>query len=332
LSVIKGRAVGIRGTGMCLPKRLVTNSDLEKIVDTSDEWIVGRSGIKTRYIVSGDESNSSMAASAGLEALRNARSSPGEVDMIIVGTNSPDTLLPGVGPTIQHMLGADRAGGMDIQAGCPGGLFAMAAAAGGIASEIWENVLVIGSEAISRLVDWEHRSTCVLFGDGAGAAVMGEWREGMPRLTHIDLKADGEKKDLISIPGGMAAEPATEKTLRERRHFLKMNGTEVFKFVNRKIPPYLANFCSSCGITPQEADWWIFHQANIRILQGVLSRMEIPMERAVINLDRYGNTSAASIMIGLHEAVMDGRIKPGQKVIITSFGAGMTYGAALVET
>ena len=319
------------GTGMSLPKRLVTNADLEKIVDTSNEWIVERSGINTRYMVSDGESNSSMAASAGLEALKNAGAAPDEIDMIMVGTNSPDTLLPGVGPTIQNLIGASNAGGMDVQAGCPGGLFAMAAAAGGIASGIWERVLVVGSEALSRLLDWEHRSTCVLFGDGAGAVLMGVWREGMPRLVHIDLKADGGKRSLISIPGGMAAEPATEYTVRERRHFLKMDGAEVFKFVNRKIPPYLTNFCSSCGITPQEVDWWIFHQANIRILQGVFGRMKIPMERAVVNLDRYGNTSAASIMIGLHEAISDGRIRPGQRVVVASFGAGMTYGAALME-
>jgi 3-oxoacyl-[acyl-carrier-protein] synthase-3 len=319
------------GAGMCVPKRLVTNEDMERIVDTTDEWIVERTGIHARRVISGDESNASLAASACLEALSKSGVNPREIDMIIVGTNSPDTLLPGVGPTIQGMIDAPDAGGMDIQAGCPGSLYAMAAAAGGIASGIWNRVLAVGSEAFTRMVDWEHRSTCILFGDGAGAVVMGEWRPGLPRLSNIDLKADGKKHDMIVIPAGMAAEPASPETVRDRRHFVKMNGADVFKFANRKIPPYLENFCASCGITPKEVDWWIFHQANIRILQGISQRMGIPSEKLIVNLDRYGNTSAASIMICLYEAMTDGRIKSGQRVVMTSFGAGMTYGAALIE-
>jgi 3-oxoacyl-[acyl-carrier-protein] synthase-3 len=221
---------------------------------------------------------------------------------------------------------------MDIQAGCPGALYGMAAAAGGIASGLWNNVVVTGSEALSRLVDWTHRSTCVLFGDGAGACVMGKWREGVIRLTHADLVADGSSCEMITLPAGMAAEPATEETVRDRKHFIKMNGAEVFKFVNRKIPDYLGNFCESCGITTKDVDWWIFHQANMRILEGIARRMGVPVEKLVINVDKYGNTSAASIMIGLHEARMDGRIKPGQRILMCSFGAGMTYGAILMAS
>jgi 3-oxoacyl-[acyl-carrier-protein] synthase-3 len=315
-----------------MPEKVVTNDDIAKIVETSDEWIVERSGIHARRIASSGESNAHLAAGAAERAIADAGITPDDVDMIMVGTNSPDTLLPGVGPTVQHMIGASRAGGMDIQAGCPGGLYGMAAAAGGIASGIWDHVVVAGSEVMSRIVDWSHRSTCVLFGDGAGACVMGPWRQGMPRITHADMKADGGKGGLITFPGGLAAEPATEETVRQRRHFLKMDGAEVFKFVNRKIPSYIENFCESCGITTQDIDLWIFHQANIRIIEGVARRLSVPMDKFVINLDKYGNTSAASIMIALSEACADGRIRSSRRTLVTSFGAGMTYGALLIES
>ena len=332
MAAIEGRPVGILGTGSYLPKKVLTNFDMEKIVDTSDEWIVERSGIHERRVISEDESNASMSAAASLEAIGDAGLVPDDIDMVIVGTVSPDRLMPGMGPTVQAMISASDCGGMDLQAGCTGALYGTVAAAGGVASGIWKNVVVVGSEAISRLVDWKHRSTCVLFGDGAGACVVGEYREGSLKITHADLAADGEQGELITLPAGLAAEPATEQTVRDRRHFIKMNGAEVFKFVNRKIPGYIENFCAGCGIKTSEVDWWIFHQANIRILDGIARRMEIPMEKFVVNVNKYGNTSAASVMIGLHEARRDGRIKPGQRVLMCSFGAGMTYGAMLIES
>jgi 3-oxoacyl-[acyl-carrier-protein] synthase-3 len=313
---------------MKMPERVVTNQDLEKIVDTSDEWIVTRSGIRERRIAAEGESNAVLSAAAAEGAMRDAGVSPEEVDMLIVGTNSPDTLFPGVGPTVQNMIGASRAGAMDVQAGCPGALFAMVAGAGGVASGIWDNVVVIGSEVISPMVDQTDRNTCVLFGDGAAACLLGQWRPGALRITHADLKAEGEYGGLITFPAGLSAEPASEETVRERRHFVKMHGREVFKYVNRELPGYLTNFCESCGITVDDVDCWIFHQANIRVLEGVFRRMGVPLEKAVINLDRYGNTSAASIMLALHEA-RAGRIREGQRVIISSFGAGFTYGAVL---
>ncbi|MDR3255926.1 MAG: ketoacyl-ACP synthase III [Synergistaceae bacterium] len=332
MALIQGRPVGILGTGIKLPERVMTNKDFEKIVDTSDEWIVERSGIRERRIVSGVETNACLAAAASKDAMTDAGVTPDEIDMVMVGTNSPDTLFPGVGPVVQDMIGARRAGGMDIQAGCPGALYAMAAAAGGIASGIWEKVVVAGSEALSRLVDQTDRNTCVLFGDGAGACVLGPWREGTLRITHADMKADGSKADFITLPAGMAAEPATEETVRNRRHFVKMQGRELFKFVSKFFPDYLDNFCGSCGITSDEADLWIFHQANIRIIENVCRKMGVPMDKVVVNLDRYGNTSAASILIALHEARADGRIHAGQRVLISSFGAGMTFGAVLTES
>ena len=332
MAEITGRPVGILGTGGYIPKRVLTNADMEKIVNTSDEWIVERSGIRARHILAEDESNASMAAQAAKGAMSEAGVPPEEIDMIIVGTCSPDQLMPGVGPTVQSMIEAPNAGGMDIQAGCPGALYGMAAAAGGVASGIWEKVIVAGSAAMSRIVDWTHRSTCVLFGDGAGACVMGPWREGALRVSHVDLVADGSKGGLITFPAGLAAEPATEETVRDRKHFVKMNGAEVFKFVNRKIPAYLENFCESCGITTKDVGLWVFHQANMRILEGISRRLGVPMERFVVNVDRYGNTSSASIMIGLHEARGENRIHPGTLTLLSSFGAGMTYGAMLIES
>lgn len=332
MAVINGRPVGILGTGMKLPDRIVTNADLEKMVDTSNQWIVERTGIHTRYVVSDGESNASLAAASALDAIKDAGVTPSDIDMVMVGTNSPDTLLPGVGPVVQGIIGASHAGGMDIQAGCPGGLYGMTLAAGGIASGIWNNVVVIGSEAITRMIDWTDRNTCIIFGDGAAAFVMGEWRPGMMRVTHSELRADGLKGDLITFPGGLAAEPATEETLKNKRHFIGMKGNEVFKFVNKELPPFLQGFCDDSGVAVQDIDWWIFHQANIRILDGVLRRIGVSMDRTIINLDKYGNTSAASIMIALHEGRMDGRIKSGQRILVSSFGAGMTYGAVLIES
>ncbi len=316
---------------MCVPENILTNADLEKMVDTSNRWIVERTGIYTRRVASGAESNADLGAVASRAALADAGVSPGDVDMIVVGTNSPDKLFPGVGPTIQGMIGAGRAGAMDVQAGCPGALYAMGVAAGGIASGIWEKVLVVGSEVISRLVDWTDRNTCVLFGDGAGACLMGPWQPGMMKLTHADFKADGRKGDMIELPAGLAAEPASLATVRDKRHFVKMKGNDIFKFVNREMPGYLQNFCADCGIGTKDVDWWIFHQANMRIIDSLMRRLDLPKERAILNVDRYGNTCAASILLALQEGKEDGRIREGQKILLTIFGAGMTYGAILIN-
>lgn len=332
MAAIEGRPVGILGTGMRVPEMILTNADLEKIVDTSDSWIVERTGISERRIASETESNADLASAAALAALAGAGVSPEDVDMIVVGTNSPDRLFPGVGPTIQEMIGAKKAGAMDIQAGCPGALYGMGVAAGGIASGMWDKVLVVGSEVISRFVDWTDRNTCVLFGDGAAACLMGPWQPGMMKLTHADFKADGAKSDMIELPAGLAAEPASPSTVRDGRHFVKMKGNDVFRFVNREMPGYLQNFCEECGIGTGDVDWWIFHQANMRIVDSLVRRLELDGERAIVNIARYGNTCAASILLALHEGKEDGRICGGQKILMTIFGAGMTYGAILIES
>lgn len=332
MAKLSGRPVGIIGTGEHLPERVVTNDDIARMVDTSDEWIVSHTGIRERRVIGGGETNVSLSAEASRRALDDAGISAEQVDMVIVGTNSPDTLFPGVGPQVQHAIGASRAGGMDVQSGCPGGLHALTAAAGGVASGIWDQVVVVGSEALSRIVDWTDRNTCPLFGDGAAALVVAPWREGAIRITHADMRSAGDQADLITLPAGMSREPASEETVRGRRHFVKMQGPEVYKFVNRIMPEYIEGFCESCGVALGDVDLWIFHQANVRILDSIQKRIGISPDRSLVNLDRYGNTSAASIFLGLHEARAEGRIGSGQRIVMASFGAGMTYGAILLES
>ena len=331
MTLFTGRAVSLWSTGVYVPQRVLTNADLEKMVDTSDAWIQERSGIRQRHIASPDEQTSDLAAQAGRDALDKAGVSPEELDMIIVATNSPDTIFPGVAPKVQGLLGASKAGAFDVQAGCTSCVYALANAVAGVSSGLWDRVLVVGAEALSRLIDWQDRNTCVLFGDGAGACVIGPQRSGDGRFLASALRSDGTKSDLITLPAGGTAMPASEESVAGKQHFVHMKGNEVFRFVNREFPPFLGEFCQVTGVPPKEVDWWIFHQANLRIIEGVLRRLDISGDRTVVNLYRYGNTSSASVFIALHEAIENGQIRPGHKVILNSFGAGMTYGALLLE-
>lgn len=322
--------VALLGTGMYVPEKIVTNADLVKMVDTSDQWITERTGIKERHIASDGEVTSQFAAKAGIEALKSAGVSPDEIDMILVATNSPDTLFPGVGPVVQNMLKATKAGACDIQAGCTGCVYAMVLASAGIGAGLWKKVLVIGAEALSRIVDWSDRNTCVLFGDGAGAVVLGV-SEGKNAVLAAELHADGDKSDYIAFPGGLAARPASHSSVDAGDHFVKMKGNEVFKYVNRIIPSFINEVCGQAGLEIKDIDVWIFHQANLRIIEGILRRLDVPVEKAIVNLQKYGNTSAASVFLALDEGISEGRISPGDKVMIASFGAGMTYGAMILE-
>ncbi len=328
MTLFSGHTVSFRGSGICVPERVMTNKDLEKIVDTSDEWIRERSGIRERRIAMPGEQTSHFALGAARKALEEAGIAPEDLDMVIVATNSPDTLFPSVAARVQAGLGAERAGAMDLQAGCTGCIYAITTAASGIAAGIWRHVVVIGSEVLSRMIDWEDRNTCVLFGDGAGAFVLsrGEAGEGSS-FCSASLRAEGDKEDLITFPGGLSECPASPKSLEEKKHQVYMKGNDVFKFVNRKLPPFLRDFCDQSGISPEDVDLWIFHQANLRIIDGVLERFGLPRKKTFVNLDKYGNTSAASVFIAFHEARETGRLLPGQKVVLCSFGAGMTYGA-----
>ncbi|MDO9508804.1 MAG: beta-ketoacyl-ACP synthase III [Thermovirgaceae bacterium] len=322
--------VALLGTGMYVPERVVTNDELTKMVETSDEWIIERTGIKERHIASEGEVTSQFAAKAGMEALRAAGITPEELDMIIVATNSPDMLFPGVGPLVQGMIKATKAGACDVQAGCTGCVYALVLASAGIGSGLWKKVLVIGAEALSRLVDWTDRNTCVLFGDGAGAVVLGV-SEGKNAVLAAELHADGEKGDYIAFPGGLAARPANHASVDAGDHFVKMKGNEVFKYVNKVIPSFVKDVCEQAGLDISDIDAWIFHQANLRIIEGILRRLNVSEEKAIVNLQKYGNTSAASVFLALHEGFADGRISRGDKVMLVSFGAGMTYGAIILE-
>jgi 3-oxoacyl-[acyl-carrier-protein] synthase-3 len=331
MSLFSGKAVSLWGTGMHVPERILTNQELEQMVDTSNEWILERTGIRERHIIAPEEQTSDLAVEAGRIALERAGLAPEELDMVIVATNSPDTIFPCTAAKVQGKLGAKKAGAFDVQSGCTGCVYALTVAVSGIAAGVWRHVLVVGAEALSRLINWQDRNTCVLFGDGAGACVLGPRREGDGRFVAAALRADGTKHDLISLPASGSERPASKETLEEGAHFVHMKGNEVFKFVNRELPPFLQSFCESSGVEPGHVDWWIFHQANWRIMEGILRRFGVSPERAVVNLDRYGNTSAASVFLALCEALDDGRIRKGQKMVINSFGAGMTYGAILLE-
>lgn len=326
-----GRKVALLGTGMALPDQILSNDDLSRMVDTSDAWIQERTGIRVRHIAKQGELASDFAAAAAKKALAAAGVEADGLDMILVGTNSPDTLFPGVGPKVQGAIGASKAGACDLQAGCTGSVYALSMAVTGIASGLWNRVLVIGAEVLSPLLDWEDRNTCVLFGDGAGALVLGPAPEGKRGFLAAGLRAEGEYHDLITLPAGMGEKPASAETVASREHFVQMKGNDVFKFVNRKLPLFLKGFLEESGMSASDVSHWIFHQANLRIIEGVLRRLDVDPAKAYINLDHLGNTSAASVFIALHEALERGVLRQGDLVVMTSFGAGMTYGAIAFE-
>ncbi len=328
---ILGRPVTILGTGYYLPQRIVTNEELSESLETSDEWIRERTGILERRIAAGDENTSDLAFNAAVRALSSADVSAVDVDMVLVATNSPDTLFPGVAPRVQDRLGATKAGACDIQSGCTGSVYAMTLAITGIASGLWNRVLVIGAEIITRIVDWSDRKTSVLFGDGAGAMLLGSAAEGQGRFVSADLKSDGSKHDHIVLPAGLTELPASRDTVEKRLHYVSMKGNDVFRFANRVLPGYIAGFLSETGHDPSDIRWWLLHQANMRIIESILSRLDVPIDRAIVNLARYGNTSAASIFIALAEFLDTHGFVPGDRTLISAFGAGMTYGAILYE-
>lgn len=321
MALISGRPVKIAGTGVYIPEKVLTNADFEKFLDTSDEWITTRTGIKQRHFAAEGETLSDMAVKAAGEALREAGLQPGQIDMILVGSSTPDTVCPTISAITQGALGATNSGAIDTYAACTGSLSAMSVAVAGTACGIWNNVLVIGVESFGDYLDWKDRSTCIIFGDGAGAAVLSAAKDGEGRFISAALLADGTKRDYITIESNS---PDIAKVVR-------MKGNEVFKFVNKVMPGFLADFCAESDIAPEDVDLWIMHQANIRINEGVLKKLGVPIDKTLINLENYGNTSSASMMITLHDAVRARRFNKGSKVAFVAFGAGMTLGAMLYE-
>lgn len=324
------QTAGIAGMGASIPERVLTNADLEKMVETSDEWIVSRTGIRERRIAAPGEAASDLAAKAGREALEAAGVEPGEVDLVIVATTTPDMLFPATACLVQDRLGAKRAAAFDLEAACSGFIYGLAAGSQFIAGGMYRNVLVIGAEVLSRIVNWEDRSTCVLMGDGAGAALLRPVPEGYG-LLGLHLGSDGSGGELLKVPAGGSRRPASAESVAAGEHFLYMNGREVFKFAVVTMGEAAERALFASGLTFDQVDWYVPHQANLRIIEASARRFGLPMEKVIMNLDRFGNTSAASIPLALYEAVRDGRIKRGDVVLAVAFGAGLTWGAAAIR-
>lgn len=320
--------IGVLGLGAYVPERVLTNHDLEKMIDTSDEWITTRTGIKERRIASEGEASSDLGAKAALKALEDAKVDPAEIDAIVVATLSPDHIFPATACIIQEKIGAVKAAAFDLSAGCSGFVYALAVAYGLVQTGL-EKVLVIGAETISRFVNWQDRSTCVLFGDGAGAVVLGRVERG--GILGFDLGADGSGHSILNIPVGGSREPITPENLAQNRHYLYMVGSEVFRFAVRTVPRTSRKALKKAGLEVGDVDWLIPHQANTRIIDAAVNLMGIESEKVVVNLDKYGNTSAASIPIAWAEAAEDGRIKRGDKLLLVGFGAGLTWASMILE-
>ena len=320
----------ITGWGMYAPSRVMSNHDLEKLVDTSDEWIVSRTGIRERRIAADDESTTSLSVNAGRDALAVAGMSPEELDLVIVGTCTPDYYMPATAVLVAHELGATRAAGFDLMAACSGFVFSLATATAYVRSGMYRNVLVVGVEVLSRFLDYTDRNTCVLFGDGAGAVIVSASDEP-GGLLGLDMYSDGSGRDGIIFPAGGAACPTTPKTIAEGGHFVHMAGKEVYKYATRQLAESARAALRDAGLAVDDVDQFLFHQANLRIIESVQNAVGIPSEKTYLNIARYGNTSAASVPMALVEAVADGRIKPGDRLLMAAFGAGFTAGAAVLE-
>ena len=325
-----GKAVGILGTGVSIPEKVLTNRDLEKMVDTSDEWIRSRTGIRERRIVEKGTPTSLLAEDAARKAIKAAGITASDIDLIICATVTPDMIFPATACIVQDKIGAVSSAAFDLEAGCTGFVYALAAGAQFVASGTYKHVLVVGAETVSTIVNWEDRSTCILFGDGAGAAVLGEVSKGYGILG-LDLGSRGSGAGLLTVPAGGSAYPTSESTVKEKLHFIHMEGNEVFKFAVRIIGSSVIKVLENAGLKKEDIDFLVPHQANMRIVEAALKRLKLPQEKVCINLDRYGNTSSASVPIALHEALMEGRIKDGDIVVLVAFGAGLTWGSVVLR-
>lgn len=329
-AVSVGRTVSIVGTGMYAPERVLTNADLEKMVDTTDEWIVTRTGIRERHIARADQATSDLAAEAARRALADAGVRAEDVDLIIVATITPDMGFPNTACLVQNQIGAKKAFCFDIEAACSGFIYALETGKKFIASGSIQTALIIGAEKMSAFVDWQDRGTCVLFGDGAGAAVL-QARNAPHGIMASVLGSDGALGELLMLPAGGSRNPASEQTVKDRLHYLKMAGREVFKHAVTNMVVSAKGALKKSGLTAHDVDWIIPHQANLRIIDAIADRLGEPREKLVINLDRYGNTSAATIIMALDELSKSGKVKKGQRVLMVAFGGGFTWGATVVE-
>jgi 3-oxoacyl-[acyl-carrier-protein] synthase-3 len=320
----------ILGTGRAVPERVVTNADLEKMVDTSDEWIRTRTGVRERRVAEPGEPVSKYCVEAGRAALESAGVDPSEIGLVIVATVTPDMPIPATACIVQEQLGCRNATAFDMQAGCSGYIYAQSVAKQFVVSGRVRHALVIGAELLSKFVDWSDRTTCIIFADGAGATVLSQGAP--PRgVLASEMHSDGSMADFINLPGGGSANPPTRETLDAGLHFIRMRGNETFKMAVRSIEEVCREVLDAADLTPDDVDWLIPHQANQRIIDAVGSRLGVPSDRCYVNIDRYGNTSAASIPIALDEAVREGRVKTGDVVLMAAFGAGLTWAASVLR-
>ncbi|NLW25495.1 MAG: ketoacyl-ACP synthase III [Clostridia bacterium] len=323
-------SVGIIGTGSYLPETIVTNEDLEKIIDTNDEWIVTRTGISERRKAPPEMATSDLGAIAAQRAIESANLRPEDIDLIIVATITPDMLFPSTACIIQEKIGATKAAAFDLSAACTGFIYGLSIAAQFIATGMYKYVLVIGAEVLSRILNPKDRSTLILFGDGAGAAVLGPVEEGYGFLS-FDLGAEGSGGDLLYIKAGGSRFPASKETVEKGEHYIKMVGNEVFKFAVRIMGETSLKALEKAGLTQDDVNYLIPHQANIRIVDAAVKRLKLATEKVYVNLDKYGNMSGASVPVALDEAVRKGRINKGDNVILVGFGAGLTWGSCVIR-
>jgi 3-oxoacyl-[acyl-carrier-protein] synthase-3 len=322
-------AISITGIGAYAPEHVITNDDLSKLMDTSDEWIVERTGIRERRIAADDQALSDLALPAAREALEQAGAVGSEVDLIIVATVTPDMAFPSAAAILAEELGSGEAGAYDLSAGCTGFMYALAQGYGMVAAGLSRRALVVGGDVLSRILDWHDRGTAVLFGDGAGAVVVERVSEG--GFLGFELGADGSGGPQLYLPAGGSRSPATAETVAERRHFVQMNGREVFKFATRVLVASAEKVLAECGKTIDDVDVYIPHQANVRIIEHAAEKLGIPKEKIVVNVERYGNTSSGSIPLALADAQAEGRLREGALVLMTGMGAGLTWGSGLIE-
>ncbi len=320
----------ITGWGSTVPEKRLTNADLEKLVDTSDEWITSRTGIKERRVVSEGESTFTLAVSAARKALECAGVPPWQVDLVICCTATPDYLFPATACLVQHEIGAENAGAFDLEAACSGFIYGVAVGSQFVRTGAYKTVLVVSAEVLSRFVDWKDRGTCVLFGDGAGAVVL-QASDNKSGLLSFVLGSHGVGGDLIKLPAGGAKYPASPETIQNRGHFIKMNGQEVYRFAVRIMGDSAVEALDKAGLEYEDISLFVPHQANLRIISSIADRLRLDQSKVFIDIEKYGNTSAASIPIALCEAIEQGRVKDGDNLLFIAFGAGLTSAAAILK-
>ena len=322
----------VAGTGAYLPEKILTNQDLEKSLDTSDAWITARTGIRERRIAAEGESASTMAAKAGKQALEAGGIGPEDVDMIIVATSSPDVLFPSTACFVQNELQAFGSAAYDVSAVCSGFIFGLSIAEQYLKTGRYEHILLIGSEVNSRIVDWSDRATCILFGDGAGALLLNRVEQEKPLgILSTHIYSDGSLSDLICVPGGIGRTGINKQDIDDKKYSIKMSGNATFKVAVKRMTEVIQEALEFNGLSIEEVDLLIPHQANERIIRAVAERLKYPMEKVLMNIHKYGNTSAASIPIGINEAWRDGRIQPGETSVLGAVGAGLTWGSAVIK-